>query len=721
MYNRRVKIFVIFSLLLLAVCVLRLAQMQLLTASTVQHEIAELKRQRGQSKQFQTIRGKILDRTGEKILAVDEARFWVHINYQLSSFLDERVRRSMLAEAETRRDSDVAVTKIDEQIREKLEDLQLIIEKCSQFRAVEPSVIWDEIQKINDYVWDRRMFQAWRKNFPNSEVFEKYESPISIPISKAIADFDAKQPNPNMRVELAGKIDILEMHEDWPLLELKTDDDVFAAQLEFMDTEGLHILPKGHRFYPYGSVAAQTIGWVGPATQKQDKELFADDELMSYLEGEVCGREDGIEYVCETILRGRRGELSHDIDGQLTGRTPTEFGDDVKLTLDIELQQTIEDYLTNYKHDPNCDSGMSAVVIEVGTGDILALVSLPSYDLNRARYDYGDLVADPNKPLINRAINAQYPPGSVVKPLILIAGLESGKITPQDVIECPSHAAPEGWPNCWIFRRRPVVGHSDQWENTARNAIKGSCNIYFSHLADNIEPDVLQQWLFKFGYGREILDLRLNDEADSLIKNHKSKVVNRNFKQASGIISSTMPKDEILTFEDIAPLRLSHRRMFGIGQGNLRVTPLQVANAMAALARGGIYMEPKIFDSQSSIANHQSSIDLGISLETLAIIYDGMSAVVNEPGGTAYTQFEPFLATLTAEDVKVYGKTGSTERPDHAWFGGFAQDGTARKIAIAIVVEGGQHGSSDAAPLARDIIQFCIEAGYIGKSILSSE
>ena len=721
MYNRRVKIFVIFSLLLLAVCVLRLAQMQLLTASTVQHEIAELKRQRGQSKQFQTIRGKILDRTGEKILAVDEARFWVHINYQLSSFLDERVRRSMLAEAETRRDSDVAVTKIDEQIREKLEDLQLIIEKCSQFRAVEPSVIWDEIQKINDYVWDRRMFQAWRKNFPNSEVFEKYESPISIPISKAIADFEAKQPNPNMRVELAGKIDILEMHEDWPLLELKTDDDVFAAQLEFMDTEGLHILPKGHRFYPYGSVAAQTIGWVGPATQKQDKELFADDELMSYLEGEVCGREDGIEYVCETILRGRRGELSHDIDGQLTGRTPTEFGDDVKLTLDIELQQTIEDYLTNYKHDPNCDSGMSAVVIEVGTGDILALVSLPSYDLNRARYDYGDLVADPNKPLINRAINAQYPPGSVVKPLILIAGLESGKITPQDVIECPSHAAPEGWPNCWIFRRRPVVGHSDQWENTARNAIKGSCNIYFSHLADNIEPDVLQQWLFKFGYGREILDLRLNDEADSLIKNHKSKVVNRNFKQASGIISSTMPKDEILTFEDIAPLRLSHRRMFGIGQGNLRVTPLQVANAMAALARGGIYMEPKIFDSQSSIANHQSSIDLGISLETLAIIYDGMSAVVNEPGGTAYTQFEPFLATLTAEDVKVYGKTGSTERPDHAWFGGFAQDSTARKIAIAIVVEGGQHGSSDAAPLARDIIQFCIEAGYIGKSILSSE
>ena len=98
MYNKRVKIFVIFSLLLLAVCVFRLAQMQLLTASTVQNEIAKLKRERGQTRQLKTIRGRILDRDGRE-LAVDEARFWIHINYQLSSFLDERVRKAMLANA----------------------------------------------------------------------------------------------------------------------------------------------------------------------------------------------------------------------------------------------------------------------------------------------------------------------------------------------------------------------------------------------------------------------------------------------------------------------------------------------------------------------------------------------------------------------------------------------------------------------------------------------
>ena len=710
MYNRRVKIFVIFSLLLLAVYLLRLAQMQLLTASSVQHEIAELKQQRGQSRQLQTIRGRILDRHG-KVLAIDEPRFWIHVNYDLSSFLDERVRKAILAEAAARRDSDVAVPKVDEEIREKLEDLQLIIEKCAQFKAVEPSVIWDEIQKINDYVWDRRMFQAWRKNFPKSEVFENYESIISIPISEAIADFKVKQPDPNVRDELASKIDILEMHEDWPLLELKTDDDVFAAQLEFMDTEGLQILPKCHRFYPYGSVAAQTIGWVGPATQQQDKELFADDRLLGYQEGEVCGREDGVEYVCETVLRGRRGELSHDIDGQLTSRIPQDFGKDVTLTLDIELQQRIENYLTNYPHDPNCGPGMSAVVIEVGTGDILALVSLPLYDLNRARYDYGDLVADTNKPLINRAINKRYPPGSVIKPLILVAGFETGQITPEEIIGCPPEAAPPEWPNCWIFRQNRGVGHDNQWENTARNAIKGSCNIYFSHLADRIEPLALQQWLFKFGYGQDALFLPADITSATLTGPA------RNFDQLSGTISSTVPGGKILSFEDVAPLRQSDRRWFGIGQGNLRVTPLQVANAMAALARGGIFKRPRLIkESQNS-----EGTDLGVSLGTLAVIYDGMNAVVNEAGGTAHTQFEPFLATLAAEDVTAYGKTGSTERPPHAWFGGFAQDSAAQKIAIAIVVEGGQHGSSDAAPLALEIIQFCIEAGYIGKSILTAE
>jgi len=705
MYDKRIKIFVIISALLLLVCLLRLIQMQLLPTSSVQSDIEELKRQRGQSQELKTVRGKILDRTGKKILATDEPQFQLCINYKLTCFMDDRIREGRLASAAEKEDVD-AVAKVQKELDLVLTDLNQIINKCAQFKGVEPLEIKNEIQKINDLIWNQRTFQAWRRKFPNSEVFQNYNI-ISIPISEVIADFEKKEPDRQKRFRLVSKVDIAEMHKPWPLLDLKTDDDIFAAQLEFLKVDDIQILPKARRTYPYGTAAAQTIGWVGLVTHSEDDSgLFADDKLSSYLSGEICGREDGVEYVCETILRGRRGELIYDIDSQLISQTRSRFGKDVSLTLDIELQQRIENYLTTYNHDPNCGPGMSAVVIEVCTGDILALVSIPVFDLNRARYDYGDLANDPDKPLINRAINEWYPPGSVVKPLILIAGLESGKITPDEVIGCPAQKAPKSWPSCLLYNRYRA-GHDGRWENNARYAIRGSCNIYFSHLADRIDPLVLQQWLFKFGYGRNILFPPASIAQTEL---------SRNLRQLSGVISNTIPKGSISSFEQVPPLRESERRWFGIGQGNLRVTPLQVANAMAAIARGGAYRPPRLFIDEPNNPGFDT-IDLGISLQTLAVIYDGMSDVVNETGGTAYSTFAPILTSLAEQDIKVYGKTGSTQAPENAWFGGFATDGANRSIAIAVVVEGGQHGSSDAAPLARDIIQFCIDAGYVGAKI----
>jgi len=727
MYDKRIKIFVILSALLLLVCLLRLTQMQLLPSSSVQSDIEELKRQRGQSRQLKTVRGKILDRTGN-ILATDEPHFQLCIDYKLSCFMDDHVRHGRRLRAADKEDED-AVAKVQKELDVGLADLKQIIDKCAQFKAVEPSEIKTEIQKINDFIWNQRTFQAWRRKFSDSELFKKYNSRISIPGYEAIADFEKKEPDPTERLRLVNKVDITEMHRPWPLLELKSDDDIFAAQLEFLNVDGIQIMPEARRSYPYDTAAAQTIGWVGPVTEnEEDRRLFADDKLSSYLSGELGGREDGVEYVCETILRGRRGELVRDIDSQIISRTEIRFGKDVSLTLDIELQQRIENYLTAYEHDPNCGPGMAAVVIDVGTGDILALVSMPLFDLNRVRYDYGALANDPDKPLINRAINKRYPPGSVVKPLILIAGLESGEITPEEIISCPAKKFPKSWPSCWIYNRYGI-GHDSKWDNNnARNAIKGSCNIYFSHLADRIDPLVLQQWLFKFGYGRNILFPPASIAQTEL---------SRNLRQLSGVISNTIPRGPISSFEQVPPLSESERRWFGIGQGNLRVTPLQVANAMAAIARGGFYKPPRLFlessqkpasISTSRIENRlsavasakaeESSINLNISPQTLAVIYDGMSAVVCETGGTAYSIFAPVLASLAEQGIKVYGKTGSTQAPENAWFGGFAIDGANRSIAIAIVVEGGQHGSSDAAPLARDIIQFCFDSGYIGKTSL---
>ncbi|HEY5504569.1 MAG TPA: penicillin-binding transpeptidase domain-containing protein, partial [Sedimentisphaerales bacterium] len=150
-----------------------------------------------------------------------------------------------------------------------------------------------------------------------------------------------------------------------------------------------------------------------------------------------------------------------------------------------------------------------------------------------------------------------------------------------------------------------------------------------------------------------------------------------------------------------------------IGQGNLRVTPLQVANAMACLARGGVYLPPRLIADPCS--PKPEAINLNISPATLAVVYDGMHAVVEESGGTANKEFAQALRNFSSQGIRLYGKTGSTSQPEHAWFGGFAKDAKGRTIAIAVLVEGGQQGSTDAAPLARDILQFCVEAGYLGR------
>lgn len=727
MYEKRVKIFVIASAALLSACILRLAQMQLLPGSWDPNEIARLKSHGNSSQQLKTLRGKILDRKG-RILASDEARFQLCISYSLCSILDANVAQAALAGASRRSNADptnAALREAYEELRIELDtkrnEVIDIIDECAQF-GVEPAQIRAKIRIENNRIWKLRTFLAWRRNDPDPKIIAKYGKVSRVPLSEAVADFAKSVPSENRRLELAGEIiGLPEMNKLIPLLELKSDDDVFNAQVEFLEVEGVEIVPTGHRFYPYETAAAQTIGWVGPASQLKDLQLFANDKLARYLGGEVCGREDGVEYVCESILRGSRGELAWDIDSQLVSQTETRFGKDVYLTLDIELQKRIEEYLINYAHDPNCGPGMAAAVIEVATGDVLALVSLPLFDLNRVRDDYSELAASklvnkrPYDPLVNRAINRRYPPGSVVKPVIFVAGAETGVITADKVISCPARAAPDGWPNCWIYNSWNWMGHDTQWpNNNGRNAIKGSCNIYFSRLADMIEPLALQQWLFSFGYGRSIVP------PPQCIKGTE---FDRNFRHFCGRISSGVPQGRIERLDQVPSLSQRERRWFGIGHGKFLATPLHVANAMAAIARRGIYKNPQLYldnpddpnDPNSTMRCPEGDVDLGVSAATMSVVWEGMSAVVNEQDGTANKQFRDYLADFARQDVKIWGKTGSTE-PANAWFAGFATDSKGRSIAMAVVVEGGESGASNAAPLGRDIIQFTIDAGYVGQA-----
>jgi cell division protein FtsI/penicillin-binding protein 2 len=334
---------------LLLACLASLLKMQLLSGSYYLERIAELKQQRSHSRQLKTIRGKILDRNG-RALATDMPQFLLCVNYTLSSFMDTRHQQTMLLNAAQKQNADLAIMQVQQQIDAGLEDLDSVIEKCVLL-GLDREKIQERINQINDQTWNLRLFLAWRRNCLDAEILKKYDGTISnIPQSAAVVDFVKKVPDDKQRLLLIAKVtDIAEMNKDWPLLELKTNDDIFTAQLEFMDTDGVRILSNAHRFYPYQSVAAQTIGWVGSA-KGTDQKLFASDKLLSYLDEDVCGREDGAEYVFEAALRGRRGELVYDIDQNLQSRTETQFGKDIRLTLDIELQQKIE------KHFLDCQS-----------------------------------------------------------------------------------------------------------------------------------------------------------------------------------------------------------------------------------------------------------------------------------------------------------------------------------------------------------------------------
>jgi penicillin-binding protein 2 len=690
MHNRRLKIFAFLCVLFTAVCIVRLGYIQLYRHSTWQSQLEKIRT--GASKVLPALRGKILDRNG-KVLAADEAEFALCIDYKYARLADERFWRVQIIRNMGEADIENISKKIRAQYAEDFNNLNQIILKCAQFKNQTFEQVKTQInEQINDPLWQLRLYLAWKRKCPKEE-------------------FETVVPDENDRLLFAWQVDIAEMHQSQELFKLDNDDEVLAAQLEFLDTPGVEIQPRAERVYPYNNLASQLIGWVRPAGPADNDDFIRDenpdstsDRLGWYMNGDVTGV-SGIEYVCESFLRGRRGKIVYNIDNEVVKKTKTIYGGDVKLTIDIDLQQKIENWLNNKNLNLQFGQPAAVVVIDVNSTDILAYVSLPDFDLNRARYDYSKLLTDEKKPMLDRVINKHYPPGSSAKPIILAAGLTEQKITPDEIISCSSTPAPKGWPRCWL-ERTYGYGHDEPWANEggnkARNAIRGSCNIYFSQLAARIPPQNLQGWFYNFGFGRTALSI-----SDKKILNADPNRAVRNFSQTAGIISSNTISADDIPLYDRPPIEPAERRFFGIGQGNLRATVLQVANAFAAIARGGIFKRARIIETDPA----DDSQKLDLSPDTIPTIYEGMHAVVSEQGGTGYQQFAN--SGFDEKGVKVFGKTGSTEKPYNAWFAGFAKNSKGKTIAFAVLIEGGQHGSSDAGPIARDLIEFCYELGYL--------
>jgi penicillin-binding protein 2 len=672
-------------------------------------------------RQLPTVRGTIYDRK-KRELAVDKPVFYLHVSYDLTRLMDDRfweahITRMISADPEiTREDAEIKLRRMYEPERAKL---MQILERFRQLNPGQSDRINEKIKELNDAIWRDRQFHAWARNFPDSPLRKRYrEMGRFVPQADAIEEFLKLVPDPSKRMAMILKVDLAEMHKGQPLVELESEQELLEAQQVFVNVPGVEIYPQGKRFYPYGPAACQLIGRVWPAYDVED-DIFADDDYSSYQHGDVLGK-FGAERVCEVILRGRRGEVTYDIEGKLLARKQTIFGKDVEMTVDIELQQALEEGLESW-NKPAADEtedqndyetgGIGAVVIEVLTGDVLAMISLPRYDLNTMRKNYNELFRNPSEPLRSKAIYKVYPPGSTVKPVIGISGLEENKISPGEVISCPPEPAPRGWPNCILFRKFHSC-HDWKWNNHARNAIKGSCNIYFSHLANRLDSRQLQRWLYNFGYGSTVL--AKPPFSEKLGQLERINGTDRNFYESRGRIYSKRPKKSIENFQDIPELASYEKRMFGIGQGSFRATALQVANAMATIARDGIFKHPRVFKSRNDPLNSASSYDLNLSRRSLKPIKDGMHAVVNENGGTAHKAFDDSPLLESEYDMQIYGKTGSTEKPYHAWFAGFVEDGNGRKIAISIIVEGGQAGSRDAAPRGEMIMRILNKFGYIG-------
>lgn len=447
-------------------------------------------------------------------------------------------------------------------------------------------------------------------------------------------------------------------------------EDIANLQESLFRFPGIQISKRTIRDYTYNA-ASHVLGSVGEVNQNDiDKDPY-------YARGDYSGR-DGIEQTYELDLRGKKGVevLMRDSKGRLQGSyhegeldQPAQSGTDLTITLDIRLQMLAEQLLQNKVG--------SAVAIEPHTGEILALVSSPNWNPNRLvgkgrTGNYNALLQDPSKPLLNRATQATYPPGSPFKLIQTLICLQEHGITPRTQYPC---SGPGSTPiKCTHHHGSPV---------SLEEAIEQSCNPYFWCAF----RDMLQQG----GYGEENENFRRNYET------WRNRVLSFGFGhrfddsdvgyQSAGSVPGTQFYDRYYGKTGWKAITI---RSLSIGQGELLVTPLQLANQAAAIANKGYFITPHLNRSDSmQLRRH----DIDIEPAYFDIVHTGMKRVMTNGTGRWY-QLPDSIASC--------GKTGTAQNPhgkDHAIFIGFAPADNPQ-IAVAVVVENAGFGATWAAPVA---------------------
>ena len=470
-------------------------------------------------------------------------------------------------------------------------------------------------------------------------------------------------------------------------------EEMARVEVAIPELPGVSIEQGWLRFYPLGASAAHLLGYVAAVSEK---ELTGDPllELPDFRIGK-----SGVEKSQDLKLRGTAGTSQVEVNAY--GRVVREIarvagqpGQDVVLGIDAAMQDFV---VKRCSTETSC----SAVLLDAITGDVLALVSSPSYDpmlfstgLSPALWQ--ELSTDPRTPLVDKVTGGLYPPGSTFKPVVALAALEAGTITADTVISCPGYLElGDATFHCWRSSGHGAVRLHD--------AIKKSCDVFFYEASRRTGIDRIGAMAHRFGFGRP-LGLDIPGERSGLIPSRDWKVATTgvSWQQGETLIA-------------------------GIGQGSVLATPLQVATMAARLVTGRAVV-PHLVRSGGLLPPGGDPRppyfpSLGLTPRSLNIVLDGMNAVVNDPQGTAYA------ARITDAALAMGGKSGTSQvrrisqherehgvrkgdevpwkERDHALFVGFAPVSGPRYVCAVVVEHGGVEGgggSAVAAPLVRDIL-----------------
>jgi len=499
--------------------------------------------------------------------------------------------------------------------------------------------------------------------------------------------------------EIERTIDSSRTFDSVPIRLRMSDEDVARFAVRRFEFPGLDIKTRQTRWYPNGGLAVHALGYVGAISEQDlkhiDRAAYAGTSLIGKL---------GVESAYERQLHGRNGfrevlvnaqGRSVERQGALVPNLRTKApnaGDDLLLTIDLKLQRVAEDALAGHRG--------AVVALDPNNGDVLALVSLPGFDPTLfgrgiTGAEYGVLQNDIDRPLFNRALRGTYPPGSTVKPVIALAGLTYHVVDPEAHRFCAGSFHLPG--SSFIYREYHNEHHGSV---DLDDAIARSCDVYFYGLANEIGVDRISHFMAPFGFGA-VTGIDISGEKAGILPS-------REWKEKA----FSRPADRVwFPGETVS---------FGIGQGYLTVTPLELAHYASVLATRGRIWKPRLVaawrDPTSGELHRVAPVSegevSGVSAEDWQRVVHGMIGVTQRGTAAAIGAHAPYVfagKTGTAQVFTVarnekYNAAKINERlRDHSWFIAFAPADQPR-IALAVLEENGGAGASAAAPIARKVL-----------------